>query len=158
MPKIPQEEHTMDEGLHNATGIKIGPEEEIWSGRPSQWVNVVPFLLCVLIIPIPYAIWRWLAVRCTRYTLTTQRLRHTHGILSRHHDDMELYRVKDVTVSEPFIQRMVGLGSVKLVTSDATTPEMTLPAISEPLTVLEAVREQVETLRRSRGVREFDVV
>lgn len=148
----------MDEGLHNATGMKIGPEEQIWTGRPSQWVNVVPFLLCLLIIPIPYAIYRWLAIRTTTYTLTTQRLRHTHGILNRHHDDMELYRIKDVTVKEPLIQRLVGLGSVKIVTSDATTPEMTLPAISQPLTVLEAIREQVETLRRARGVREFDVV
>ncbi len=148
----------MDDGMHNATGMKIGPEEEIWTGRPSQWVNVIPFALCVLIIPIPYAIYRWLAVRCTTYTLTTQRLRYTHGILNRHHDDLELYRVKDVTVREPLLQRLVGLGSVRIVTSDATTPEMTLPAIGEPLTVLEAVREQVETLRRARGVREFDVV
>jgi uncharacterized membrane protein YdbT with pleckstrin-like domain len=138
--------------------MKIGPEEQIWTGRPSQWVNVIPFALCVLIIPIPYAIYRWLAIRCTTYTLTTQRLRATHGILTRHHDDMELYRVKDATVHEPIVQRLVGLGTVRLVTSDATTPLMLLPAIKEPLVVLEAVREQVESLRRARGVREFDVV
>lgn len=142
----------------NHPAIKIGPEEQIWVGRPSQWVNIVPFLLCVLIIPIPYAIWRWLEIRCTRYTLTTQRFRYTHGVLNRRHDDLELYRVKDVTVKEPLIQRVVGLGTVRLVTSDATTPEMRIPAIKEPLVVLEAIREQVETLRRARGVREFDVV
>ena len=117
-----------------------------------------PFLLCVLIVLIPYAFWRWLEIRCTRYTLTSQRLRYTHGVLNRRHDDMELYRVKDVTVKEPLIQRVVGLGTLRLVTSDATTPEMRLPAIKEPLVVMEAIREQVETLRRARGVREFDVV
>jgi uncharacterized membrane protein YdbT with pleckstrin-like domain len=148
----------MDDTAQPGAGMKIGPEEQIWVGRPSQWVNVVPFLLCVLILPIPYAVWRWLEIRCTKYTLTSQRLRYTHGVLHRRHDDLELYRVKDVTVSEPLIQRLVGLGTVRLVTSDATTPEMTLPAIREPLTVMEAVREQVEALRRARGVREFDVV
>jgi uncharacterized membrane protein YdbT with pleckstrin-like domain len=133
------------------------PEKTIWAGTSSQWTNIGPFLLCVLIIPIPYAIYRWLSVRCTKFTLTNQRFRIERGILSKRFDEMELYRVKDITMSQPFIQRLVGLGTITMMTSDATTPTVALPAIAEPRQVLDLVRGEVERVRRERNVRELDV-
>lgn len=132
-------------------------EETIWSGRPSQWTNFVPFLLCILVIPIPYAIYRWLVIKCTSYTLTNQRLRLSSGILSKHFDDLELYRVKDITVAQPFWMRMVKLGNIHLHTSDATTPNLLLAGIPDALAVHDLMRVEVERLRRERGVRELDV-
>ncbi len=133
------------------------PETTLWQGRPSQWTNVLPFLACLLIIPIPWAIYRWLAVKCTSYTLTSQRLRIQSGILNRHLDDLELYRVKDITLNQPLIQRIVNLGTVTMVTSDATTPSVRLPAISDALAVMDKIRFEVDRVRRERGVRELDV-
>lgn len=132
-------------------------ETTIWEGRPSQWTNVLWFLSAILIITIPFVIYQWLAIRCTRFTLTSQRFRVERGILNKHFDDLELYRVKDITLSQPFIQRLVGLGSVTMITSDATTPTVVLPAIQSPREVSDALRHEVERVRRERGVRELDV-
>lgn len=132
-------------------------EEQLWEGRPSQWTNFVPFLLCLLVIPIPYAIYRWLAIKCTTYSLTSQRLRVSSGILTKNFDDLELYRVKDLTVTQPLPLRMVGLGNITLVTSDATTPTLVLPAIKSSLEVHDLIRDEVQRLRRERGGRELDV-
>lgn len=137
--------------------IHESDEESIWEGRSSQWVNVVPFALCALILPIPFALYRWLATRCTRYVLTTQRLRLSRGILSKAYDDLEIYRVKDISLHQPMIQRMVGLGTITLMTSDTTHPMFVLPAIRDPLAVRDVIRNQVELMRRERGVRELDV-
>lgn len=144
-------------GMTTVSNPLTTPETAIWEGRPSQWTNIVAFLLCVLIIPIPWAIYRWLAIRCTKFTLTSQRLRMEEGILSRRFDDIELYRVKDLTLHQPFIQRLVGLGTIRLLTSDATHPTLTLPAISDPMEVRDVIRQQVEHMRRERGVRELDI-
>lgn len=133
------------------------PETTIWQGRPSQWTNFPWFLACVLVIPIPFALYHWLRVRCMQYTLTSQRFRIQQGILNRHLDDIELFRVKDITLSQPLIQRLVGLGTVRMVTSDATTPTVLLPAVAEPLQLLDTIRHQVDRVRRERGVRELDV-
>lgn len=133
------------------------PESTIWQGTPSQWTNVLWFASCVLIIPIPFAIYRWLAVKCTRFTLTTQRFRIEKGILNKDLDDLELYRVKDITLRQPLIQRIVGLGTLTMVTSDATTPTVILPAIADPLSVMDRIRHEVDRVRRERGVRELDV-
>ena len=134
-----------------------GPEEPLWQGRPSQWTNFIPFILCILIIPIPWAFYRWLVTNCTSYSITTQRLRKSSGILTKHFDDLELYRVKDSTVTQPFWLRMVGLGNITLHTSDTTTPTLVLPAIKDPLAVHDLLRQEIERLRRERGVRELDV-
>lgn len=133
------------------------PESTLWQGRPSQWTNVLWFISCVLILPIPFAAYHWLATRCIRYTLTTQRFRIERGILNRHLDDLELYRVKDITLKQPLIQRLVGLGTLTMVTSDATTPTVVLPAIPDALSVLDRIRNEVDRVRRERGVRELDV-
>jgi uncharacterized membrane protein YdbT with pleckstrin-like domain len=133
------------------------PETTIWEGRPSQWSNFGWFAACLLVLPIPYAIYRYLQVRMMRWTLTTHRLRMTEGILHRTLDDLELYRVKDQTLSEPLVQRLVGLGTIHLVTSDATTPTLSLSAIPDALAVMDLIRDQVDRVRRERGVRELDV-
>ncbi len=147
----------MNKATTQPGGASAAPEAPIWEDTPSQWVNVLPFLSCLLVVPIPWAVYRWLATRCTNYRLTTQRLRFSHGILNRQVDDLELYRVKDITVAQPLLLRMVGLGNLTLVTSDATTPTLPIPAIKDPLHVKDLLRERVEHLRRERGVRELDV-
>jgi len=136
---------------------RLSEEEPIWEGRSSQWVNVIPFALCLLVIPIPYGIYRWLSVRCTTMEITTQRVRLARGILTKVYDDLEIYRVKDITLTQPLLQRLVGLGTVTLLTSDSTHPELDLRAIHDPLAVRDVLREQVEIMRRERGVRELDV-
>ncbi|MBL0927154.1 MAG: PH domain-containing protein [Phycisphaerales bacterium] len=133
------------------------PETVVWEGRSSQWLNFWPFLLCILILPIPYALYRWLDTRCTTYTLTTQRLKLARGILSKTFDNLELYRVKDSTLHQPFIERLVGLGTITLITSDATNPTLTIRAIADSQRVHDAIRNEVERVRRERGVRELDV-
>jgi uncharacterized membrane protein YdbT with pleckstrin-like domain len=137
--------------------MSTASEQPVWEGRPSQWTNFWWFAACLLVIPIPVAIWKYLTIRCTTYTLSSQRFRVSTGVLNRVYDDLELYRVKDITVSQPLVQRMLGLGTVRMVTSDATTPELTLGAIAEPLVVHDAMRAEVERCRRERGVRELDV-
>lgn len=132
-------------------------ENAVWEGRPSQWTNFWWFAACILVIPIPVAIWKWLTVRCTTYTLTSQRFRVSKGVLNRVFDDLELYRVKDITVTQALVERMLGLGTIRMVTSDATTPEVVLGAIPEALGVHEVMRNEVERCRRERGVRELDV-
>jgi len=134
-----------------------GSDNVIWQGRPSQWTNILWFLSCVLLIPIPIAIYQYLKVRCTKFTMTEQRLRIETGILNKKYDDLELYRVKDTSLKRPFVQRLVGLGDVCLVTSDATHPHVDLKAIANPMEVHDVIRNQVEKMRRDRGVRELDV-
>lgn len=134
-----------------------GTEEVVWEDSPSQWENAGWFALCLLVLPIPYAIYRAVATRSTRMTLTSQRLKLEWGVLSKSYDQVELYRVKDFILARSFWQRVAGLGTVTLVTSDHTMPEVRLKNIKDSERVRELLRAHVERTRRLRGVRELDV-
>jgi hypothetical protein len=55
------------------------------------------------------------------------------------------------------LQRLVGLGTVVMVTSDASTPTLVLPGIPDSLAVMDKIRHEVDRVRRERGVRELDL-
>jgi uncharacterized membrane protein YdbT with pleckstrin-like domain len=132
-------------------------ERVIWSGSSSQIRNLHIYILCALfcwlIIPLFYAIWKWIEIRSRHYELTSQRVRIRQGIFSKRTDELELYRVKDVTVLEPFWQRLFGLGNIVITTHDASTPQLILEALPKPQETREHLRNSVEECRDRKKVR-----
>ncbi|MCX6978634.1 MAG: PH domain-containing protein [Verrucomicrobia bacterium] len=88
-------------------------EQTLWRGTSSQFKNLWPFVSCILVVPIPWAVYRWLEVKSTVFELTTERLITERGILSKTKDSLELYRVRDLQVTQPVSLRLFGL-SLKL--------------------------------------------
>lgn len=145
-----------------AAAAPRGGETPVWRGRPSQVVNLVWFFLgiafCWLIVPVIFALWRLCVVLCTRYELTTERLRRVSGVFSRVTEELELYRVKDTRLSEPWWLRPFKLGDIEVVASDVTTPRLVIRAIpiATARQLRETIRGAVEELRGRKGVREID--
>ena len=133
----------------------------VWSGSPSQIVNLPVFVLCALfcwlVVPIFIALWKWLVVRNIGYELTTERLKLREGVLNRLLNELELYRVRDYRLEQPLFLRMFSLGNIIIRTTDSTHPIVTLRAIREPETVLELVRRHVEECRARKSVRAIDL-
>lgn len=136
-------------------------EKIIWEGGPSQVTNLGTYIICALlfflVVPVFYAIWRWIVTRCFRYSVSDQRIRVTQGVFNKRTDSIELYRVKDVVLLQPFWLRLFGLGNVELRTSDMTSPLLTLHAVPDPAALRESVLLAAEARRDTKGVRELDV-
>lgn len=136
-------------------------ETTIWEGSPSQWTNFKLFLacglLCWLVVPIFIAAWRWLETSRHVYRVTSQRIIVTQGVLTRRTDQLELYRAKDASLIEPFWLRVIKRGHVDLVTSDSTTPFLRLQAVPNADVLREQLRNAIESLRASKGIRELDI-
>ncbi len=156
-------------------------ENPVWTGTPSQKGNLGIFILCALVaialigsaitlgnagstwllvallLPAAIAGWRWLVTRSLQYTLTDQRLKTRRGVLNRVTDDIELYRVKDSHFTQPFMQRILGIGTITLRTTDATTPIVRLVGMNAPEPLWERMRALVEARRDAKGVREIDM-
>jgi len=132
----------------------------IWVAGEGQIVNVGTYVLCLLtfwlIVPILYALYRFLVTNAHVYLVTDQRLRETAGLLFKHTEELELYRVKDISVEQPPTQRLIGRGRVILQTSDRSTPIVVLNAVPSPLAVADLLRDRVERCRVAKGVREID--
>ena len=137
-------------------------ETDVWAGSPSQITNLKTFIFCALfcwlLIPIFVAVWRYLLVKTTRYELTTQRFRTSHGVIAKKTDELELYRVKDTAFSQTMFQRIFKLGTVSMTSSDSTTPHAAIESIpaGKAKELRETMRNLVEELRDRKGVREID--
>ena len=133
------------------------PEQTIWTGRSSQWKNLGHFLLCLLVVPIPWAIWQWLVVRSRVFKLTTERLIIEEGVLNKTTEALELYRVRDWQVTQPFWLRLVGLQNIALITSDSSTPQLVVDCIPAELNLGDKFREYIEESRQVKKLREIDI-
>ena len=132
-------------------------ETEIWKGTSSQVKNFWWFIACVLVVPIPFAVWAWLKVKCRVFTLTTERLLIEDGIFNKTHETLELYRVRDLQVSEPFWLRLFALQNIHLLATDLTTESVILDYIPSQLALRDQFRQHVEACRQRKGVREIGV-
>jgi len=78
-------------------------------------------------------------------------------VLNRRVDELELYRVKDYAMEQPLLLRLVGLGNLTMITSDATNPQVSMKAIADVENVREKLRTAVQNERDRKRVRELDV-
>lgn len=139
----------------------MNQETPIWSGSPSQWVNFPLYVLCLLffwlVVPLFVMAWKWLVLKNTTYELSSQRLKLRQGVLNKDMNDLELYRVRDYKLEQPFFLRLLGLSNITLNTSDSTTPMVVLRAVPGGESLRDQIRAAVEQCRIAKGVREIDV-
>src|SRR5438105_5252456 len=136
-------------------------EETVWRGTSSQWKNFGLYILCALfcwlIVPIFIALARYLQTKNKVYELTTERLKTTEGVFSKITDTLELYRVKDLEMRQPFWSRMCGLENVHINTSDVSTPFVLIDSVPIALGLGDKIRNAVENVRLLKRVREIDI-
>ena len=136
-------------------------EATIWDGTPSQWTNFTYYFMFTFLIPLfgvglLLIIWQYLLVKTWKIKITSQRIIEQKGVLSKTTDELELFRVKDIRLDQPFWLRLVGLSNIILVTSDKTSSKYIIPAIKNGTKIREEIRAAVDQRRDEKGVRETD--
>lgn len=89
----------------------------------------------------------------TRYALSEERLFLKRGFLNVRQDEVVLYRVRDLRVSQSLWQRIFGVGTVTVVSTDKSIPELVLKNIRQPNEVKELIHEYVEKMKIERRMR-----
>lgn len=119
------------------------------------WLFPVALVAGVAIVAV-----KWIGNLATTYELTEDRLILHQGILAKSIDEIELYRVKDVRINFTIINQLADLGTLTLTSSDETTRDapLVIRDVERARARRETLRGLVNTARRSRGVREIDMV
>ena len=156
-------------------------EQVIWTAHPSQITNIGIYTACALVwaamiaayflIPEPrsqyllicfgvimaiaFAVFlsRWLRTRARTYQVTSERIKVSDGVFNRKTDELELYRVRDYRVTEPFWLRLFGLGNLIVSSMDVSSPSLEICAIRDPNGRREDLRKYVEVCRDKKRVR-----
>jgi uncharacterized membrane protein YdbT with pleckstrin-like domain len=96
---------------------------------------IVPIQLIALIAA-------WVKLRSTMYRVTNQRVLVEQGVFAKTVDEIDLRYVDDSAFTQTLVERLLGIGSVTLVSSDKTSPRYALRSIKDPRGVREIIRAQ----------------
>jgi membrane protein YdbS with pleckstrin-like domain len=113
---------------------------------------VSPFTLIAGAIGLLLVGWVWLQIKSVRYRLTTQRLFLRRGLIAKHIEEVELYRVKDVVLNQTMVDRILNVGTVSVLSTDDSTPQLDLRGVRNPHALKELIRTHFRAAKRRERV------
>ena len=94
----------------------------------------------------------------TRYSLSEDRLFLSVGFLNIKDDEVLLYRVRDLQLTLKLTQRIFGVGTICVVSSDKSVPHLDLVNVKNPREVKELIHRSVEAAKDKRRMRTMEVM
>jgi membrane protein YdbS with pleckstrin-like domain len=86
------------------------------------------------------------------YKLTPERLESHTGIVAKHVNNIDLFRVTDYKMERTFLDQLMGIGTIKLYTSDKSDPEFELIKIKNPQKVFDILNKSTLDADAKRNV------
>ena len=93
----------------------------------------------------------------TRYGLSEDRLFLSVGFLSIKDEEILLYRIRDISVTRTLGQRLFGVGTITVNSSDKSNPVLEIRNIKDPTAGKELLHTQVEEMKDRRRVRYSEI-
>ena len=93
-----------------------------------------------------------------RYRLSEDRLFCEKGFLNIKQDEVLLYRVRDLQLNMSLGQRIFGVGTICVVSSDQSVPHLDLVNVKQPREVKELIHRSVEEAKDKRRMRTMEVM
>jgi membrane protein YdbS with pleckstrin-like domain len=119
---------------------------------PAWWITLACVLAGVVCLIIP-----WLIVKSVRYRITNYRIDFERGIFGKKIDTLEMWHVDDIRFDQSFLDRMLGVGNIDVVSNDQTTPRLKMNGLPNPRKLFETLKQRVITVKRQRGVVKMDM-
>lgn len=102
-----------------------------------------------------YLIYRYLFQINISWTISDEQLIYRRGVISIEIDYLELYRIYDYTEYSTFLDRIFHLKNVRIVSTDHTSPTLTIKGINYKENLLTELRSKVEQRKDQRRIYEI---
>ncbi|WP_238655899.1 PH domain-containing protein [Paenibacillus piscarius] len=104
------------------------PETELWQGKPAGISDRLKGLI---------------GLNTTRYTITSQRIKVRSGLIGKDAEEIELLRVNDFSVTQSIMQRILGIGTLIILSDDTSSPQLPFYRIRKAHEVKDILRQAV---------------
>ena len=94
----------------------------------------------------------------TRYRLSEDLLFCEKGFFNIRADEVLLYRVRDLQLNMSLGQRIFGVGTICVVSSDKSVPHLDLKNVKHPREVKELIHKNVEAAKDKRRMRTTEIM
>ena len=88
----------------------------------------------------------------TRYAMSEDRLFLSVGLINIKDEEILLYRIRDINTDRSLWQRIFGVGTITVISSDKSLPTLVMKNVKNPIAVKELLHWQVEDMKIRRRV------
>jgi hypothetical protein len=160
-----------------ASGAAASADEPLWNGTYSPkamigvWIGLALLTVILLIVAISVGGSWWTVFFIAtpvlwlggvamlfynqwsvRYTMTTKRFTHEHGLLRRVTHRIEVIDMDDVSVTQNLVERFTGTGTIRITSSDRSHPEFCLRGIDNAVAIATQLDDARRAERERRGL------
>jgi hypothetical protein len=119
------------------------------------WKDGLPWIILgTLLIGGAHLGIRYFQIKSVKYYISTSRIKITTGVFHRHIKEIELYRIQDTSAFQSFLSRILGKGSLFIVSGDKTEPRIVIKSVPNHEELREKLRNAVLAARQKAKVRE----
>ena len=120
----------------------LSPEVARFLARNDGIITWVVFTLLVLLVSSRLArlAWRMAVLKSHHYRISNQRITVESGVFSKRIEEIDMRTVEDFQLVQRFVERLLGIGDITIVSSDRTTARLTLIGLPDPRSLRELVR------------------
>lgn len=124
-----------------------GPERELRAVSPrlfgGNWfMHGFMILLCFVLVGFVFYFIEWLVQRGTRLIVTNRRTTLRKGILEKQTNEVRHADIRNVRVTQGFIDRLFGVGTLELSSAGQSDVEIAVKGLPDPQGLADLIREQ----------------
>ena len=140
--------------------------EEVFTIKPSQWINIGWFILPVIAgainlqlggVALVIAIYKYFEVDMWTYKAQIKSIEEKRGVFNVSQQEVRYFRIKSIMVDEPLWMRLFGLSIVRVITSEQYKPVLVLYAISNGYEVKNFLSNAAHEWRKELNIRDCDI-
>lgn len=94
----------------------------------------------------------------TKYTLTDERLYTESGFSNLKESELLLYRVRDIGLTRTLWQRLFGVGTIHIYSSDTTDEHLDIVNVKKAKDVKDLISSKVEESKKSRRIGTTEII
>jgi membrane protein YdbS with pleckstrin-like domain len=121
----------------------------------NEWMatsfNLTMIVIGLLLLAIP-----WLRAKRYRFRITNYRIDFERGLLGRNIDTLELWHVEDLRFHQSLMARILGVGTITVLSKHPTTPVLIIPSIPNAQALFKTLEQRVIAVKRQAGVIKVD--
>ena len=110
---------------------------------------VVVIGFCLILVPL-------IRSKTIRYRVSNYRIDYERGLFGKDIDTLELWHVEDIRFHQSFIDRLLGVGNITVVSHDETMPMLIMHDVPHSRELFEQLKQRIIAVKRSRGVIKMD--
>ena len=127
----------------------------LWRLAKSYWpawpITLVCFVIGIAVMFVP-----WLLTKFIHYRISNYRIDYEHGLLSKSIDTLELWHVEDISFHQSLVDRILGVGTIIVISHDETNPRLELKSLPNARPIFDNLKQRIIAVKRQRGVIKID--